>query len=118
MACRSPGEAQGGPGSSVSWDVGPDVRATVSDRSQRPAPSCQLYMAEPGKAEGLPGSNNQGTIIRYAPLKCSVHTSGSSGRTLVVTSQVAQGSFEALQKGLTQTLQCKSGIQGSRLLGG
>lgn len=66
VACTSHGAAQGRPGFSEFWDVGPDIRSTVSDRSELPAPRHQLYMAEPDKAEGLPGSNNQGTFLPYA----------------------------------------------------
>ena len=66
VACTSHGAAQGRPAFSEFWDVGPDIRSTVSNRSQLPAPRHQLYMAEPDKAEGLPGSNNQGTFLRYA----------------------------------------------------
>ena len=66
VACTSRGAAQGRPGFSKFWDVVPDIRSTVSDCSELPAPRHQLYMAEPDKAEGLPRSNNQGTFLQYA----------------------------------------------------
>lgn len=83
----------------------PDVRATVSDRCQRPAPRHQLYRTEPGEAERLPGSYKQGILIQYALSQNVLPTAQGQAPDSCPNFQVTQGSSEALRKRLTPSLQ-------------